>query len=142
MKYTVIAMAIFLVAYLGFLQVVYIDYKFINIFTGSTNGHIEVRALGKMKYWHKKSGFEHRLEKINGIQIKGEYVSYAVTGKTLFGIPRPYVHGNPGHAIYLASDSITETINGCSDDEIKELYDINIRKDDKSFNDWLLKIVK
>jgi hypothetical protein len=141
MKYTIIGVAVVLVAYFGLMQVVYIDRRYINIFTGSTKGHLEIPIFGNVKSWHKQSIFEQRLRKIKGLKIEEEFISCAGTGKTLFGIPRSHGHGNPGHSVYLASDSLTDTIIACSDDEIRELYQINLRKDSKAFDLFIKNIV-
>jgi hypothetical protein len=142
MKYTVIGLIVVAVAYLGFFQEVYTNFGYINIYTGSTKGHTQVMLLGEVNNWERKSELANRLDKINGIQILEDYVSYNGTGKTLFGISRSYGHGNPGHAIYLAGTTFDKIIKACTDDEIEELYKINLRKDGKAFNDWILKMIR
>jgi hypothetical protein len=101
----------------------------------STDGFIKVPWFGEYNKWTKKSYFESRIEKIPDQKIMIDKVSYMRTGNTLFGISRFHGHGDPGHALELDNSDCVEWFKSCNDEQIVEIYKINIGKKHVQFFD-------
>jgi hypothetical protein len=115
-----VAVAVLLIATSGIFGPVCTDRAFIDIATGSRRGHREWPLGLVSSSWTRPSPVEERLRAIRPGAIEHQWVSYAGTGRALFGVVSRG-HGRPG-SIVSVHDSVLVAWASKEPDEVLRIH--------------------
>lgn len=121
----------------------YRDWCFICQNTGSQYGYREWFFGYKSNEWTKKSELENFISAHHKDLFKNEWVSYAGTGKNIFGISVSFGHGRPSNIAFMDINDLNDYVKSLNQNERLELYKIFIKHDrklsDAEFNKYITK---
>jgi hypothetical protein len=113
----------------------------IDIYSGSTKGHVRLFTGHVINEWENESELHKRLMAIKDISIQEKYISYNGTGKNVYGGNISFAHGNPGIALDLRMDFMNDYVKKATDSEIITLYDILLSKNRSRMDGLIDKIL-
>jgi hypothetical protein len=101
----------------------YRDWAFIDRNTGSRKGHREWPWGWRSGSWYRESPIEAFMRSQCPTEFRQDWVSYAGTGRNLFGGAMLQGHGRPGPIVLLKPDMIDDYCRCTSEAEKRRLYD-------------------
>ena len=90
--------------------------------TGSEYGYTVWLVVGRTKEWKRTSQLEEFIRQRHPRELTNRWVSYAGTGRNVFGQGVLYGHGRPA-LVHLKTGALDEYTADLSDGEKKKLYD-------------------
>ena len=90
--------------------------------TGSEYGYTVCLGMFRKEVWNKTSALEAFIRQRYPSEFTNRWVSYAGTGRNVFGRAVLYGHGRPA-LVHLKTEVLDAYTRDLSDDEKKKLYD-------------------
>lgn len=100
------------------------DWAFICENTGSQKGYRAWFFGLETGHWYKKSKLEEFMETKHPDALNYRWISYAGTGRNVFGAAILHDHGWPGPIITIPYDVFNQYISHIEDEKKKALYDV------------------
>ena len=100
------------------------DWAFICRNTGSQKGHTEWIFGIKAGSWYKQSELERFMAANHPGELEHDWVSYAGTGRNIFGAAVLHGHGRPGPIILIRPEELDRHVRRLNTDGRKALYDL------------------
>ena len=100
------------------------DWAFIDQNRGSRKGYRDWSLGWRSRSWYQESALETFMRSKHPAGFRQEWVSYAGTGRNLFGGATLHGHGRPSRIILLKPDAIDDYCGQASEAEKKRLYDV------------------
>lgn len=100
------------------------DWAFIDRNTGSRKGYREWFLLWRTGSWHHVSALETFMRSKHPGQFQQKWISYAGTGRDIFGQARLFGHGRPGPIVMLPPEILDSYCRLASETEQRRLYDL------------------
>jgi len=110
---------------------VYRDWAFICENTGSRKGYRQWLFGLKTGHWYEKSPLEDFIQSEDPNALVYRWMSYAGTGKNIFGQTILYGHGRPGAIIKLDHEVLRMWIQKNDDETVRQFYDLLVSDDRK-----------
>lgn len=99
------------------------EWAYICVNTGSRKGHTEWMTGYRTKEWLWESSLESFVKREHPDILQHNWISYAGTGKNIFGGKTLHGHGRPGPIALMPKDVFNEWINQLSDSEKVQVYE-------------------
>jgi hypothetical protein len=99
------------------------DFGFIDQNTGARKGYREWFFGGRTGFCYRETALETFMHTKHPAEFRQQWVSYAGTGRNVFGGATVFGHGRPGPIIQLRPEMIDEYCGQASESEKKGLYD-------------------
>lgn len=99
------------------------DWAFIDRNTGSRKGYREWFLGWRTGSWSQESVIEAYMRASHPGEFRQDWVSYAGTGRNVFGGATSYGHGRPGPIAKLRPEAIANHCRTASAAEMRRLYD-------------------
>jgi hypothetical protein len=123
-KYAVVGLIVVVVLALVFAAVqVCRDWAFVDRNTGSRQGYREWSLGWRSGSWYQESVLEVFMRSNYPAEYQQDWVSYAGTGRNIFGGATLYGHGRPGPIVLLRPEAINDYCRAASQIEKRRLYD-------------------
>lgn len=100
------------------------DWAFIDRNTGSRKGHRDWFFGGRSGSWYRESAIEAFMRAKHRAELRQDWVSYAGTGRNVFGGAMLTGHGRPGPIVLLKPEAIDAYCGAVSDTEKRRLYEV------------------
>lgn len=100
------------------------DWAFIDRHTGSRKGYREWPLGWRTGQWYNESAIEQFMRFHYPAEFQQDWVSYAGTGRNIFGRGILSGHGRPGRILQPEPEWIRDFCTGRSDSELRHLYDV------------------
>ena len=100
------------------------DWAFIDRNTGSRKGYRDWIFGWRSGSWYQESTLEAFMRSKHPAELHQEWVSYAGTGRNVFGGAILHGHGRPGPIILLKPEIVDDYCLSASDEEKRHLYDL------------------
>ena len=101
---------------------VYRDCAYADRNTGSRKGYREWSLGPRSGSWYKESAIETFMRSNHSDEFQQDWVSYAGTGRNIFGGATQFGHSDPGPIIFLQPEEIDRYCRSVSDSEKLRLY--------------------
>ncbi len=111
----------------------YRDWAYICQNTGSQSGYREWFCGIKTNEWYTKSELEKFINEKHKEILTFDWVSYAGTGKNIFGTSLLFGHGRPSNMSFGNTDHLNEYVNFLTPNEKLNLYKIFMLHDEKKY---------
>jgi hypothetical protein len=100
------------------------DWAFIDRNTGSRKGYRDWSLGWRSGSWYRESAIEAFMRSRHRAEFQQDWVSYAGTGRTIFGGAILAGHGRPGPIVLLKTEAIDNYCQAMSETEKRRLYDV------------------
>jgi hypothetical protein len=100
------------------------DWAFIDRNTGSRKGYRDWFLGWRSGSWYRESAIEAFMRSSHPGEFQQDWVSYAGTGRNIFGGATLSGHGRPGPIVLLNTEAIDDYFRRVSDTERRRLYDV------------------
>jgi hypothetical protein len=100
------------------------DWAFVDLNTGSRNGYREWPFGWRSGSWYQESVIEAFMRSNYPAEFQQDWVSYAGTGRNVFGGATLHGHGRPGPIIRLIPEVFDPYWGHASEAEKRRLYDV------------------
>ena len=100
------------------------DWAFIDRNTGSRKGHRDWSLGWRTGSWYRTSALEVFMRSNHPAELQQQWVSYAGTGRNIFGAAMLHGHGRPGPIFLLRPEAIDGYCQAISQDAKRRLYDV------------------
>lgn len=100
------------------------DWAFVDRNTGSRKGYREWSLGWRSGSWYRESAVEAFMRSKHPAEFRQDWVSYAGTGRNIFGGATLTGHGRPGRIVLLRTETIDDYCRGVSETEKRRLYDV------------------
>lgn len=117
------------------------DRAFVDRHTGSGKGFREWWFGLRTGQWYRESALERLVRAHRRPPPSSDWVSYAGTGRNLFGRSTETGHGIPGPIILLSPELLDEYCRGRDDAELIALHDTLVRGDSAEVQEAVEKIL-
>jgi len=111
------------------------DRAFMDKNTGARKGYREWCYGGRTGFWYKQTALEMFMRTNYPSGFQQDWVSYAGTGRNIFGGAISYGHGRPGPIIHLHPEDIDRYCQKLSAADMKQLYDVLASGDKDKVNE-------
>lgn len=118
------------------------DWAFIDRNTGSRKGYRDWPFGWRTGSWYRESALETFMRSIHPSDFQQDWVSYAGTGKNVFGRATLTGHGRPGRIILLAPEVIDDYCRVISEVEKRRLYDVFSSGDERKIRELVDHIIE
>lgn len=103
---------------------VFRDWAFIDRNTGSRKGYRDWSLGWRTGAWYQESALEVFMRSNHPAEFRQDWVSYAGTGRNVFGGATLHGHGRPGPIFQLRPEWINDYCRGASNAEKRRLYEV------------------
>lgn len=100
------------------------DWAFIDRNTGSRKGYRDWLFGWRTGSWYQESAIEAFMRSNHPGEFRQDWVSYAGTGRNVFGGATLSGHGRPGLIVLLKAEAIADYCRSASETEKRRLYDV------------------
>jgi hypothetical protein len=100
------------------------DWAFIDRNTGSRKGYRDWAPGWRTGSWYRQSAIEVFMRSDHPAELQQDWVSYAGTGRNIFGGATRHGHGRPGPIVLLRPEAIDDYCRDASQREKRRLYDV------------------
>lgn len=100
------------------------DWAFVDRNTGSRKGYRDWLFGWRTGSWYRESALEAFMRSDHPTEFRQDWVSYAGTGRNVFGRATLHGHGRPGPMVLLPPEVIGEYCSSASRTEKRRLYDV------------------
>lgn len=100
------------------------DWAFVDRNTGSRKGYREWSLGWRSDSWYQESALELFMRSDYPAEFQQDWVSYAGTGRNIFGGATLCGHGRPGPIVLLRPEAIDDYCRAASQVEKRQLYDV------------------
>jgi len=100
------------------------DWAFVDRNTGSRKGYREWSLGWRSGSWYQESALEVFMRSNYPTEFRQDWVSYAGTGRNIFGGATLYGHGQPGPIVLLRPEAVDDYCRVASQIEKRRLYDV------------------
>jgi hypothetical protein len=111
------------------------DWAFIDRNTGSRKGYRHWSFGWHTGNWYEESAIETFMRAKHPAEFRQDWVSYAGTGRNIFGGATLHGHGQPGPIVSLNPEVIADYCRDASETEKRRLYDVFTSGDQKKIQD-------
>ena len=118
----------------------YRDWAFICENTCSRKGYRQWTFGLKTGHWYKKSPLEDFIQTEAPNALVYRWMSYAGTGKNIFGMTISYGHGFPGAATQLDHETLRKWMEKNDAATVRQLYDLLVSDDQKKLEKQVMDI--
>ena len=118
------------------------DWAFIDRNTGSRKGYREWSLGWRSGLWYQESPIEAFMRFSHPDDLRQDWVSYAGTGRNIFGGANLHGHGRPGPIGMLKPDFLKDYCRVASETEKRRLYDVFSSGDEESIRDLINQIME
>lgn len=115
---------ILIAAYFALTTIAYREWAYICVNTGSRKGYTEWLTGKRTKEWYWESPLEAFIKAKHADILKHDWVSYAGTGKNIFGMTGLFGHGRPGPIYDLPQRNFEAWIEGMDAEEKLNVYKV------------------
>lgn len=107
------------------------DWAFIDRNSGSRKGYRDWSFGWRSGLWYQESAIEAFMRSKHPDEFRQDWVSYAGTGRNVFGGATLHGHGRPGRIISLKPEMIENYCRSASESEKRRLYDVFVSRDEE-----------
>ena len=100
------------------------DWAFVDRATGSRQGYREWFFGWRTGEWHRQTALEDFVRRDRPAGLQQDWVSYAGTGRNVFGRSLVHGHGRPGPILGLSPDLIDDYCRTASEGEKRRLLEV------------------
>jgi len=100
------------------------DWAYIDRHTGSRKGHRDWAIGLRSGAWYQESALEAFMRSRHPADFRQDWVSYAGTGRNIFGKAIQFGHGQPGPIVVLSPNAIRAYSKTATPTEMRRLYDV------------------
>jgi hypothetical protein len=118
------------------------DWAYIDQNSGSRKGYRDWSLGWRSGSWHRASAVEAFMRSNHPAEFHQDWVSYAGTGRNLFGGAILRGHGRPGPILSLKPELIDDYCRSASETEKRRLYDVFKSRDREKIQEVVDEIYK
>ena len=100
------------------------DWAFVDRNTGSRKGYRDWFLGWRTSSWYQESAIETFMRSNHPAEFRQDWVSYAGTGRNIFGGATLHGHGRPGPIVLLKPEVVADYCRSASETEKRRLYDV------------------
>lgn len=118
------------------------DWAFIDRNTGSRKGYRDWSLGWRTGSWYQTSALEVFMRTNYPTEFRQNWVSYAGTGRNIFGWATLRGHGRPGPILLLRPETITAYCEAASQTENRRLYNVFASGDEAKIRELVDQIIE